>query len=190
MVIALQKTSLSPHLWIIIHSQSLCRMKNIELVTHITAFSLDELERSDRELVDQAIMSTANAYSPYSHFSVGACVRLSDGSLMTGANQENAAYPSGLCAERTAIFSAQAQHPELHITAIAIAARDINGCLTRKPVTPCGACRQVMIEIEQRYKRSMRVLLYGEDTVLAIDSASDLLPLSFAGDDMNPQAKA
>lgn len=162
-------------------------MKNIDIVTHVTALSIDELDSADRELVQQAVLSTRNAYSPYSHFSVGACVRLSDGSIMTGANQENAAYPSGLCAERTAIFSAQAQHPELHIMAIAIAARDIEGRLTRKPVTPCGACRQVMIEIEQRYKRAMRVLLYGEDTVLVIDSASELLPLSFAGDDMNPQ---
>ena len=165
-------------------------METKQIITEVKVYRYEELGEEDRLLVDKAKEMTSRSYAPYSEFHVGAAILMADGNIVLGANQENAAYPSGLCAERTAIFSAQAQHPELHITAIAIAARDINGCLTRKPVTPCGACRQVMIEIEQRYKRSMRVLLYGEDTVLAIDSASDLLPLSFAGDDMNPQATA
>ncbi|MGM9714376.1 MAG: cytidine deaminase [Prevotella sp.] len=163
-------------------------MNDINILTHIKAYTKDELDQLDRELVRHAIEATAHSYSPYSRFSVGACIRLADGSLMIGANQENAAYPSGLCAERTAIFSAQALHPDQHITAIAIAARDTSGHLTRKPISPCGACRQVMIEIEQRYKQRMRVILYGEDMVLCIDSASELLPLSFVGEDMNPQA--
>lgn len=146
---------------------------------------MDELETSDRQLVEKAIKATDNSYSPYSNFRVGACVRLSDGTEIIGANQENAAYPVSLCAERTAIFAAQVQHPELPIDTIAIAARNTSGVLTSKPISPCGSCRQVMLEMEDRYKQPLRVLLYGTEGVYVIRTVKDLMPLSFAGDDMD-----
>ncbi|MBR3445385.1 MAG: cytidine deaminase, partial [Prevotella sp.] len=113
----------------------------------------------------------------------GAAIRLSDGSVMIGANQENAAFPSGLCAERTAIFAAQAQYPEKAITMLAVAARNENGLL-KEPVTPCGSCRQVMLEVEDRYQQPMKVLLYGTDGVYVIDSAKDMVPLSFISENL------
>ena len=106
-----------------------------------------------------------------------------DGSEIIGANQENAAYPVTLCAERTAIFAAQAQHPELAITHIAIAARNERG-FTSEPVSPCGACRQVILEVEQRYKTPMRIYLYGTNGVYVVESIRHLLPLCFVEDSM------
>ena len=102
---------------------------------------------------------------------------------MQGANQENAAYPSGLCAERTAIFAAQAQFPEHPITQIAIAARNQNGFL-KEPITPCGACRQVMMEMEDRYGVDLKIYLYGTNGVYVISSVKDMLPFSFIGKNM------
>ena len=146
---------------------------------------MDELTTDDRELVEKAIGATANSYSPYSHFSVGACLRLSDGSTVIGANQENAAYPVGLCAERTAIFAAQAQHPELSVLALAIAARNTSGELTDQPVAPCGSCRQVILEVEERYHQPIRILLYGRKGIYILQSVKDLLPLCFVSEDMD-----
>jgi len=153
-------------------------MKEIEINIKIENCLMEELNNCDRELVNIAIKATDNAYATYSHFYVGAAVRLENGLIIIGANQENAAFPSGLCAERTAIFSAQAQHPDQPITTLAIAARNDNGLLT-EPVSPCGACRQVILEIEDRYKRPIRILLYGTNGVYCISSVKDLLPLSF-----------
>lgn len=158
-------------------------MKKIDISITINFCQDDELEPSDRELVERAKDATLNSYSPYSHFAVGAAIRLSDGSITIGANQENASFPNGLCAERSAIFAAQAQHPDLAITTIAIAARNQNG-LMPDPVVPCGACRQVMTEIEDRYKRPLRILLYGTKGVYVIGTVKDILPLSFIGDSM------
>lgn len=158
--------------------------KHLDII--IEKYKESELTGNDRILVDKAIRATRNSYSPYSHFSVGACVMLADGKTIIGANQENAAYPVGLCAERAAIFAAQSQYPETPIIAIAIAARDTSGELTHKPVTPCGSCRQVILEIEQRYSTNVRVLLYGTSHVYAVNSIKDLLPLSFIAEDMNP----
>lgn len=160
-------------------------METINLTIAIEKRQMGELNDADRELVEKAIKATDNSYSPYSNFRVGACIRLSDGSTVIGANQENAAYPVGLCAERTAIFAAQAQHPELAVTSIAIAARNTTGQLTDKPISPCGSCRQVMIEIEDRYKQDIRVLLYGSDGTFILKTAKDLLPLCFVSDDLD-----
>ena len=145
--------------------------------------SLDELNKEDRELADAAIDAMKGSYAPYSHFNVGAAVLLDDGTVVRGANQENAAFPSGLCAERVALFAAQAHYPEMPVKTLAIAAKNEHG-LTPKPVSPCGACRQVMIEVEQRYHVPMRILLYGTDGVYVVDAAEKLLPLSFADEDM------
>lgn len=160
-------------------------MKTININIPVELRSMDELDSDDRQLVELAVKATDNSYSPYSHFRVGACIRLSDGSCVIGANQENAAYPVSLCAERTAIFAAQAQHPELSVTALAIAARNTGGQLTAKPISPCGSCRQVVLEIEERYRQPVRILLYGTDGVYVLRSMKDLMPLCFVSDDLN-----
>lgn len=158
-------------------------MKHIDINIRIEHLTLDELQVSDRKLVERALKASHNAYAEYSHFYVGAAVRLADDSVVIGANQENAAFPSSLCAERTAIFAAQAQHPELPITTLAIVARNDNGLLD-EPVTPCGACRQVILGIEDRYKQPIRILLYGKSGVYQIATVKDLLPLSFVDSSM------
>ena len=159
-------------------------MKDVRLEIKMRFAQLTELSEEERTLVERAISSTDRSYSPYSHFSVGAAIRLGDGKIFDGANQENAVFPVGLCAERTAIFAAQVAHPELPITAIAIAAKNPHGELTEEPVTPCGSCRQVMLEIENRYNVPMRVLLYGKKGVYLIETVKDLMPLSFADENM------
>lgn len=153
-------------------------MKTIDINIKIRFCRLEELAEEDRQLVEMAVEATNNAYAKYSNFRVGAAVRLENGLLMKGANQENAAFPVTLCAERTAIFAAQANYPEQPITAIAIAAKNENGLLS-EPITPCGSCRQVMLEIEDRYKRPLRILLYGQNGVYIVDTVKDLMPLSF-----------
>jgi cytidine deaminase len=159
-------------------------MKKITFKFDFDFCQLEELPNSEQHLVKLAIEATNNSYSKYSHFSVGAAVLLNDGTEVIGANQENAAYPSGLCAERTAIFSAQAQFPSMPIKCLAIAAKNINGVLMSEPVTPCGACRQVILEIEDRYNQPTKILLYGTKGIYIINSVKDLLPLSFINDSM------
>jgi cytidine deaminase len=158
-------------------------MKDIELNFRMQFCQLEELADDDRQLVEKAIGATQNSYAPYSNFHVGACLRLADGREVIGANQENAAFPSGLCAERSAVFAAQSMFPEEPITALAIAARNENG-LTVQPVSPCGACRQVILEMEDRYKQDVRILLYGTEGVYVIPSVKSLLPLHFVDSNM------
>lgn len=160
-------------------------MKKIDINFQMQLCQMDELSADDQRLVQLAINATQNSYSPYSHFKVGAGIRLENGMEILGANQENAAFPSGLCAERTAIFGAQAQYPDQHIEALAIAAKNTEGVLTAKPVSPCGSCRQVMLEIEDRYKKPMKVLLYGTEGIYVIQTVKDLLPLCFVDADMH-----
>lgn len=159
-------------------------MKTIKLNIDIEFYKKEELDAKSAELVEKAIEATENSYAPYSNFRVGACVRLDDGTTIIGANQENAAYPDGLCAERTAVFAAQVQYPNLPIAEIAIAARNTKGELLSKPISPCGSCRQVLLEIEQRYNRNIRILLYGTSGVYAVKTVKDLLPLCFISNDM------
>jgi len=153
----------------------------IEAVVHICQMA--ELSEEDRELVEAAKQATNGSYAPYSKFLVGAAARLQDGCIVTGANQENAAYPSGLCAERTALFAAGAQYPDQPVVALAIAARKGRRFLAQ-PISPCGACRQVMSGVEERYGVPIRILLYGTEDVLVSDGISPLLPLRFADEDM------
>lgn len=160
-------------------------MKNLDIHIAVTLATYDELSIDDRCLIDRAIAATANSYAPYSNFRVGAAVRLEDGTTVVGANQENAAYPSGLCAERTALFAAQAQYPDQPVRALAIAARNTAGELTPEPVTPCGACRQAALEIEERAAAPIRILLYGVRGIYVVNSVSDLLPLSFKCEMLN-----
>lgn len=158
-------------------------MKKININISIDHCQLDELSAEDRELVERAIKATENSYANYSHFYVGAALRLANGQIVIGANQENAAFPSGLCAERTAVFAAQANYPDQPVTALAIVARNDNGLL-EEPVSPCGGCRQVILGIEDRYKQPIRIMLYGKRGVYCVSSVKDLLPLSFVDSSM------
>ncbi len=159
-------------------------MKEIKIETSIKFCQLEDLEEIDQQLVRKAIAATNNSYSPYSHFRVGAALRMANGKEIIGANQENAAYPVGLCAERTAIFAAQANYPEQPIEAIAITAANENG-LVKTPVSPCGSCRQVILEIEDRYKLPVKIMLYGTDGVYIINSVKDIMPLYFVDEAMH-----
>lgn len=139
-----------------------------------------ELTPQEQQLVAQAKASTYRSYAPYSRFSVGAAALLADGTIVCGSNQENAAYPSGLCAERTALFYANSQHPDQAVQMLCIAARDTSGQFTQRPIAPCGACRQVLVETESRFPETpLRVMLYGTAGTCFISSAKQLLPVSF-----------
>ncbi len=158
-------------------------MKEFHIDIPVQFFALDELPQSDQDLVRKAIDMTGTSYSPYSHFSVGAALELADGQVFLGSNQENAVFPVGLCAERTAFFAASANAPDVAPAAIAIAARNAEGFVA-KPVSPCGSCRQALLEAEMRFGRPIRVLLYGTDGVYVLPSMRSLLPLTFDGTEL------
>ncbi|HAT61743.1 MAG TPA: cytidine deaminase [Prevotella sp.] len=159
-------------------------MKDIKIEINMKFAQIDELSPKEQQLINTSIAATQNSYAKYSHFSVGAALLLENGKIVIGANQENAAFPSGLCAERTAIFAAQASEPDQKIRTLAIAAKNKYG-LTKEPITPCGACRQVILEIEDRYKSPVRILLYGTSGIICINSVKDLLPLCFVDENMH-----
>lgn len=141
--------------------------------------SLAELEPMDRQLVDRAIEATLGAYAPYSHFKVGAALLLDNGEIVIGNNQENAAYPSGLCAERVAIFYAGANYPASKVKAIAVTARSDN-FIIGDTLSPCGACRQTIAEYEVKQREPIRIIMAAESgRVLIADSIDALLPLKF-----------
>lgn len=156
-------------------------MKQINITTKITVYSYEECTETEKNLIDAAKQATTNAYAPYSNFHVGAALLLENGEIITGNNQENAAYPSGLCAERTAVFYANAQYPNQKIEAIAVAAF-YNGEFTEDLISPCGSCRQVLLEVESRYNSPVKILLYKKGEVYVADSMSSLMPLSFTKD--------
>lgn len=156
-------------------------MKELKIEIGIRALQYEELNETDRTLIEAAKEATHRSYAPYSHFSVGAAALLADGTIVTGSNQENAAYPSGTCAERTALFYANSQYPNQPVMSLAIAARSESGYLDA-PIPPCGACRQVLFETEQRYRQPMRILLYSLNDIYVIEGTKDLLPLSFGKD--------
>ena len=135
-------------------------MKEIKLDIRIRALSYNELSEEDRRLTDLAKEATRRSYSPYSGFSVGAAALLANGATVTGSNQENAAYPSGICAERTTLFYANSQYPDQAVKTLAIAARTVSGFIDT-PIPPCGACRQVLLATEQRSHPPIRIFLYG-----------------------------
>ena len=156
-------------------------MKQIKLEIKFQTCTYAELNDEDQQLIDAAKEATSRSYAPYSKFSVGAAALLNNGVVITGTNQENAAYPSGLCAERTTLFYANSQYPDQPVKTLAIAARTQHGFLD-SPIPPCGSCRQVLMETEQRYNQPMRVLLYGEKEIFIINGIKDLLPLSFGSE--------
>lgn len=158
-------------------------MTELTISSQVKVYSYDELPADVKQLVDLAKEQVTTSYSPYSHFAVGAALRMDNGEIVTGSNQENAAYPSGICAERTTIFYASAHYPTSAMKAIAVAAYT-DGHFTLEPAAPCGACRQVMVEYEDKFKTPMQVILYGENRVFVLDSASDLVPFRFVGESL------
>lgn len=146
--------------------------------------NINDLDASDKALLQQARDITANAYAPYSHFQVGAAAKLHNGQMVTGTNQENASYPVGICAERSLLATAATLHPGIGIDTMAISYHNLDGD-SSKPVSPCGMCRQSLIEYELRTHQPMRLILSGlGGDIYIIEKASQLLPLSFTGEDL------
>jgi cytidine deaminase len=147
----------------------------------ITVYEADhakELAPADSALLHEAVEATKNAYAPYSKFHVGAAVLLDNGEIIHGSNQENAAYPSGLCAERVALFYAGSRYPHTAIKAIAVNST-VNGKENHDPVYPCGDCRQVLLEWENRFGKPIKVIMGSASKIHVVQSIKDLLPLSF-----------
>lgn len=153
-------------------------MMERQICAKIAFCTMEELPEIEKILVKTAKSASEKAYAPYSNFLVGAALLLENGEIIAGNNQENAAYPSGTCAERTAVFYANATYPDVAVTTIAIAAQNANGFL-KDPIAPCGSCRQVLLETENRYGKNLRVLLYGEKEIAILETVKDLLPLCF-----------
>lgn len=137
-----------------------------------------DLPEADQQLVMAAREAAKDAYAPYSGFSVGAALRLADGKIVSGNNQENAAFPTGLCAERVALFYAHATYPGLSVKAIAVTASNKSG-LVDGPVSPCGSCRQALIESEVRYGEPIRIILDGKKKIQVFEDTGNLLPFAF-----------
>lgn len=155
--------------------------KNINTTIYVA--NMEELDEKDRQLVEAAIEATKSSYAPYSHFNVGAAVRLDNRVVIPGCNQENAAFGVTICAERTALFAAGAQYPDAKVEAIAIAARNADGLLD-EPIPPCGTCRQAMVETEKRSGNKLHILLYGRKHVYIIEGIGSLLPLTFSDEQL------
>ena len=144
----------------------------------IHVWSPHDLSLADRELLNKAHEAAANAYAPYSQFHGGGAVRLADGTVVLGSNQENMAYPSGMCGERVAVFAAGAQHPGAVMVAVAIVSPSANAIANA--FMPCGGCRQVLVEAERRQGQAMRILLQVRDEdVMISESAVNLMPFAF-----------
>ncbi|HTF02577.1 MAG TPA: cytidine deaminase [Bacteroidia bacterium] len=160
-------------------------MKVITITSTIEEYASEsELLPDDLALLVQSRAAGKQAYAPYSAFHVGAALRLANGIIVSGNNQENVAYPSGLCAERVAIFHAGAVYPDVAVTAIAVTCSSERFAVNR-PLSPCGACRQVMAEYEKRHNTNIRIILAGESgAVYIVGSIRELLPLSFEADEL------
>lgn len=153
-------------------------MINKTITINYNQVSNVDLSQIQGRLVDMAKEALTHAYAPYSNFSVGAAVLLDNGEIVTGSNQENAAYPSGLCAERVALFMAHHLYPEANVVSVAVAAHD-HGIIVKEPIVPCSACRQVMAESIKRNGTGFEVLLVGGDFHYVIPDANDLIPFKF-----------
>ena len=141
--------------------------------------SIDQLSSEDKSLMNAAQKAIEDSYAPYSQFNVGAAVLLENGKVVTGNNQENAAYPSGMCAERVAVWNAASNYPDQKIKKIAITARSSIKIVDR-PVAPCGACRQTLLEYEVKQEEPISILFSGsKGPVIQVNSLKDLLPFAF-----------
>ncbi len=155
------------------------KMKQQQIAINYFECSNTELTAAEQETVRKAIDAATKAYAPYSGFRVGAAALLENGEIIAAANQENAAYPSGMCAERNVLYYCKSVHPDLAITALVITALDADGNVQKVPVPPCGACRQVICETTDRNKKAFKLILHGLNHNLQWNNANDLLPLSF-----------
>ncbi len=155
-------------------------MKEITITSTMTIYeNMEELPSDIHELMLQAIEARKQAYSPYSNFKVGAAIKLDNGVVVTGSNQENAAYPSGLCAERVAIYYAGAQYPDAKIESMALTAAS-DKHVVDEPVSSCGACRQAIAEYEIKQNQPIAIYFMGETgSIMKSNSLKDLLPLIF-----------
>ncbi|PKP50066.1 MAG: cytidine deaminase [Bacteroidetes bacterium HGW-Bacteroidetes-11] len=162
-------------------------MKHKNLTINYTeSDTISELPEADQLLMQEAIKSAGKAYAPYSGFSVGAAVLLSSGKIITGNNQENAAYPSGLCAERVALFAASALYPDVKIDTIVVTIKTAHKIT--EPVSPCGACRQVIAEYENRQNQKIKIIFSGETgKSITVDGIENLLPIIFNSRKMNKE---
>ncbi len=165
------------------HSETSMKHKSLE-IKYSEYNSLDDLSELGQQLVIKARAAAKNAYAPYSNFHVGAALELQNGEIIIGNNQENAAYPSGLCAERVALFAANANYPDSAVKTIAISAYNAKG-LIFDPVAPCGACRQAILESENRFEQPIRLILDGKDKIILVEGIHNLLPLSFDQNALN-----
>ncbi len=146
--------------------------------------SIDQLAKEDADLLHTAYQATDISYAPYSKFYVGAAARLANGQTVLGSNQENASYPVGICAERVLLSAASSVYPKIPILTLAISCRTAEG-KSNKPISPCGICRQTLVEYESLLKHPIRLILGGiEGKIYIINGAQNLLPFSFSGDDM------
>lgn len=153
-------------------------MKLLTIETKVSEYQYEELSAAYQQLIDMAKENTQTAYAPYSKFQVGAAILLENGEIIGGNNQENSASPSGLCAERVAMLYANSKFPTVAPKAIAIAAFT-NGAFLADPITPCGSCRQVLLETEARYEKPIEIILFGTEKILLIQNVKQLLPLCF-----------
>ncbi|MEZ5082340.1 MAG: cytidine deaminase [Bacteroidales bacterium] len=160
-------------------------MKKISLTLEFSIYNtLKELPSEDMALLEKAISAMKNAYAPYSNFKVGAAVLLTNGEVFLGNNQENAAYPSGLCAERVALFYASSIYPDVPVKTLAVTAASVD-FIINDPVTPCGSCRQVMAETEGRGKTPMKIIMMGEHgKIYVTEGVINLLPLMFQAEQL------
>lgn len=159
-------------------------MNSLNLNTKILVYSYEESKESIKKLIEEAKLAAKNAYAPYSGFHVGAAILLRNGTIIRGSNQENAAYPSGLCAERVAMYSANATYPDIAVEMIAIAASN-KGVFTHQPCCPCGSCRQSILEVENRFDFAIKIIMYGADRIYEVESIKTLLPLSFGKESLD-----
>lgn len=153
-------------------------MKKIHFDIDFASAAVSELETKEQELVRRAQNAAGRAYAPYSKFNVGACLLLDNGEMIEGNNQENASYPCGCCAERTALNYANATFPDAKVEAIAITAFNREQ-LVDEPITPCGICRQALLETEMKNRKNIRIIMNGQKQTIVANSASSLLPLAF-----------
>ena len=160
-------------------------MKKVDIVVSYKEYNgPDELTDEDLNLLEKARGAINSAYAPYSAYHVGAAVLLENGMIFTGNNQENVAYPSGICAERVALFYASSQYPDVPVKAMAVSAK-AKGFTVHSPVTPCGSCRQVMAESEGRFQNRLRLIMRGENgKINVIEGVSNLLPLMFRAEEL------
>lgn len=155
-------------------------MKTIDITIPVKEVDFEELSAEQQKLVTLARRATYRSYAPYSKFNVGAAILLDNGEMLSGSNQENAAYPSGTCAERTTAFYAHSTYPDAKFKTIAVAARGTDGVELESPISPCGACRQVLLEYETLAGENVPVILVGSKRIFIFPSVSSLLPYCFS----------